>query len=501
MTKISNVSFLLAAAVGIVLVLMAAVLLVVSTLLGRALTDVYARNGFAESAAKAIAPSLQLDSKSEVAATLQPFAQNPLFTYIEVADKNGNQVFTHRPSGLGAVAGHAKGESNGELFLTAPITAAGAPLGTMTMAISLAARDAAIAETRWTLLLIAFGAIAAMIVGLRLLLRWKLERPLEAAAGEIADSAGHVLQLSRHVATSSQTLSRGATEQAASLEETSASMEEMASMTRRNAENASQATKLVTDVAQQVIASNTALREMVNSMGAIKESSDKVAKIIKTIDEIAFQTNILALNAAVEAARAGEAGMGFAVVAEEVRSLAQRSARAAGDTTRLIEESITRSHEGAGKVEQVATAIQAITDSVGLVKGMVEEVREASQQQTQGIDQVTQAIGRMEKVTQATAGTAQESAAASEQLSAQAESSIGVLSKLDGWRSSRDSSDSARTRARARHAAPVTPAALRPVLAAKATGARTGLPSGQRTTPVMAREQFELADPYAQPEF
>ena len=129
-------------------------------------------------------------------------------------------------------------------------------------------------------------------------------------------------------------LSRGATEQAASLEETSASMEEMASMTRRNAENAAQATRLVSDVAQQVTESNGALGEMVMSMAAIKESSNKVAKIIKTIDEIAFQTNILALNAAVEAARAGEAGMGFAVVADEVRSLAQRSAQAAGDTTR-----------------------------------------------------------------------------------------------------------------------------------------------------------------------
>ena len=123
-------------------------------------------------------------------------------------------------------------------------------------------------------------------------------------------------------------------------------------------------------------------------MTAIKESSNKVAKIIKTIDEIAFQTNILALNAAVEAARAGEAGMGFAVVADEVRNLAQRSAQAAKDTAGLIEESIARSQEGAGKVEQVATAIGAITDSVAQVKGIVDEVREASQQQTQGIDQV-----------------------------------------------------------------------------------------------------------------
>jgi methyl-accepting chemotaxis protein len=206
-------------------------------------------------------------------------------------------------------------------------------------------------------------------------------------------------------------------------------------MTRKNAENASQATRLVTDVAQQVLASNVALTEMVASMTAIKESSNKVAKIIKTIDEIAFQTNILALNAAVEAARAGEAGMGFAVVADEVRSLAQRSAQAAKDTAVLIEESIVRSQAGAGKVEQVAAAIQAITSSVQQVKGIVEEVRESSHQQTQGIDQVSQAMAAMEKVTQTTAATAEESASASEELNAQAESAIAVVARLDSsWR-------------------------------------------------------------------
>jgi methyl-accepting chemotaxis protein/methyl-accepting chemotaxis protein-1 (serine sensor receptor) len=170
---------------------------------------------------------------------------------------------------------------------------------------------------------------------------------------------------------------------------------------------------------------------MVQSMAAIKESSAKVAKIIKTIDEIAFQTNILALNAAVEAARAGEAGMGFAVVADEVRNLAQRSAQAAKDTAGLIEESISRSQEGTAKVDQVAHSIGAITDSVTRVKGIVEEVREASRQQTQGIDQVSQAIAQMEKVTQTTAATAEESAAASEELNAQAETAMGVVRQLE----------------------------------------------------------------------
>jgi methyl-accepting chemotaxis protein/methyl-accepting chemotaxis protein-1 (serine sensor receptor) len=207
-------------------------------------------------------------------------------------------------------------------------------------------------------------------------------------------------------------------------------MEEMASMTRRNAENSQQAAAMMADTETLVKSANASLDEMVVSMTAIKESSDKVSKIIKTIDEIAFQTNILALNAAVEAARAGEAGMGFAVVADEVRSLAQRSAQAAKDTSGLIEESITRASEGHQRVTQVSTSIHAITDSASKVKSLVDEVSVASSQQAQGIDQVAQAITQMEKVTQTTAATAEESAAASEELSAQAETSMTVVTRL-----------------------------------------------------------------------
>ena len=186
----------------------------------------------------------------------------------------------------------------------------------------------------------------------------RVTRQVDLETATLADTASGVLQAAAEVARASQTLSQGATEQAASLEETSASMEEMASMTRQNAEHSQAAARLMTDVETQVQESNHALQEMVASMSSIQESGHQVAKIIKTIDEIAFQTNILALNAAVEAARAGEAGMGFAVVADEVRVLAQRT----GDATREIGERIERVRS---EVTEMVGAMQHTRDDVG----------------------------------------------------------------------------------------------------------------------------------------
>ncbi|MEW6321012.1 MAG: methyl-accepting chemotaxis protein [Acidobacteriota bacterium] len=293
---------------------------------------------------------------------------------------------------------------------------------------SVRAGEATFATSVWVVTLVVLlsvlvtGAVAWSVRG--------VVRTLRETAGELAESAHEVTSASRQVAHAAQTLSQGASEQAGSLEETSAAMEEMASMTRRNAEHSQQAAALMQTVDGRVHESNRALEEMTGSMAAIKESSDKISRIIKTIDEIAFQTNILALNAAVEAARAGEAGMGFAVVADEVRTLAQRSAQAAKDTAALIEESIVRSAEGAKRVQQVAGTIRGITDAVGEVKDLVEQVSVASRQQAQGIDQVSQAVAEMERVTQSTAATAEESAAASEQLGAQAAAAMEVVYRL-----------------------------------------------------------------------
>jgi methyl-accepting chemotaxis protein len=248
---------------------------------------------------------------------------------------------------------------------------------------------------------------------------------------QLGDGTSQVVSASNQVSSSAQTLSQGATEQAAALEETSASMEEMASMTRQNADNCRQAAVLVNEVSASVESFDRTLGGMVTAMGRIRDTSGKVSKIIKTIDEISFQTNILALNAAVEAARAGEAGLGFAVVAEEVRNLAQRAAQAARDTATLIEESTSSACDGSEKVEQMAAASSGITTTIVEVKHLVDQVSSASIQQAQGIEQVSQAISQMEQVTQSNAASAEESAAASEELNAQAETARHLVAAVE----------------------------------------------------------------------
>jgi len=201
-------------------------------------------------------------------------------------------------------------------------------------------------------------------------------------------------------------------------------------MTQKNADNSRSAAEEMDKVNRRVIDSNAALGEMAASMNDIKASGDKIARIIKVIDDIAFQTNILALNAAVEAARAGEAGAGFAVVADEVRSLAQRSAQAARDTAPLIEDSIAKSNAGSFKLEQVAVVIHDITESAATVKMLVDEVNLGSREQSRGMAQVAKAIQQMSQVTQGNAATSEQSAAASEELAAQAESMNSIANAL-----------------------------------------------------------------------
>jgi methyl-accepting chemotaxis protein len=261
---------------------------------------------------------------------------------------------------------------------------------------------------------VAFGIILGAIITCSLgkFLR-QLALSLNESSSQVADAAGQM-------SASSQSLADGASEQASALEETSASLEEMAGMTKRNTERARKANEIAKQASAVAEKGVGDMQTMASAMVAIKVSSDDIAKIIKTIDEIAFQTNILALNAAVEAARAGEAGLGFAVVADEVRNLAHRSAQAAKETATKIEGSIIKTGQGVEISTKMAQVLNEIVSKVRQVDELVNEVATASGKQAQDITQINSAVGQMDKVTQSNAAAAEESASAAEELNSQA---------------------------------------------------------------------------------
>ncbi len=279
-------------------------------------------------------------------------------------------------------------------------------------------------------------SIAAMLVGvaaalaLGILISRGITKVLKRISDSLSAGAEQTASAASQVSSSSQSLAEGASEQAASLEETSSSLEEMSSMTQRNAENAGKVKELGSEARAAGDIAVGDMETMRTAMDAIKSSSDDIAKIIKTIDEIAFQTNILALNAAVEAARAGEAGAGFAVVADEVRSLAQRCAQAAKETATKIEDSVSKSANGVEISAKVAKSLEEIVGKARQVDELAGEVAAASKEQSQGITQVNVAVSQMDKVTQSNAANAEESAAAAEQLNAQAETMKEAVCEL-----------------------------------------------------------------------
>jgi methyl-accepting chemotaxis protein/methyl-accepting chemotaxis protein-1 (serine sensor receptor) len=286
-----------------------------------------------------------------------------------------------------------------------------------------------VAQASWLtsamlLLSLAVGAMVVFIVR-------QINHDLRFTVTSLAEGAEQIAAAATQVSSSSQSLAQGASEQAASIEETSAATEEINSMARRNTENSNSTAAMVSTSLTRFEETDQSLTEMVAAMDGINASSEQISRIIKVIDQIAFQTNILALNAAVEAARAGEAGMGFAVVADEVRNLAQRSAQAAKDTATLIEDSIAKSQAGKRKVDQVATAIRSITADSSKMKLLVDEINLGSQEQSRGIDQISRSISEMEKVTQSNASSAEQSAAAAEQLTAQSQSVQEIVRHLN----------------------------------------------------------------------
>jgi len=251
---------------------------------------------------------------------------------------------------------------------------------------------------------------------------------LQRTVGSVRSSTETINTAAAEISAGNLDLSRRTEQQAASLEETASSMEQLTSTVKQNADNARQANRLVVSAAGHASEGGQVVNEVVGTMGAIKDSSGRMADIIGTIDGIAFQTNILALNAAVEAARAGEQGRGFAVVASEVRNLAQRSAGAAKEIKELIDDSIAKVEAGGALVDRAGATMQQIVASVQQVADIMNEIASASQEQSAGIEQVNTAIAEMDNATQQNAALVEQAAAAARSMQEQSERLVQAVS-------------------------------------------------------------------------
>jgi len=280
------------------------------------------------------------------------------------------------------------------------------------------------------LLIFVYLICIVLIIPLAMFFSHSLSTPIHKVIRSLSDAAQKVYEASFLVSSSSQQLAEKTSQQAASLEETSSSLEEMASMTRRNTDNAQQVEQLSREGSEHLKSANNSMKDLIRSMEDTSSASVNVSKIIKTIDAIAFQTNLLALNAAVEAARAGEAGAGFAVVAEEVRNLALRSAEASKNTQDRVKEITQKIEIGSALVKETDTKYRDAALKTHKVTELVGEISNASAEQNQGIDRLNRAVAEMDKVTQDNAASAEESSSAAVELKNQAEQMERILEDL-----------------------------------------------------------------------
>lgn len=279
------------------------------------------------------------------------------------------------------------------------------------------------------LIVISLASIGLLLC-LGLMIANMITKPIKAATQGLSIGTDEVSSASSQVAAASQNLAESTQEQAASIQETSSTLEETSSMVHQNRENTQQAASLAKQAKQYAEQSNGEMQKMSTSMAELKSSSNEIAKIIKVIDEIAFQTNILSLNAAVEAARAGDAGKGFAVVAEEVRNLAQRSAQAAKDTTVIIESNINLSDGSVSIANKVRESVESIELQAKKVSDLLDEISVATNEQAQGVEQINKAVAQMESVLHSNAQTAEEASSASSALSEQAVNVKNIVASL-----------------------------------------------------------------------